>query len=153
MKNTLLAVLVISLCYYDSQAQVISLQSPGYIKYQEVIPKHSIDKEADKANRITDGVTATDKLTHAISAFNKLADGTASADKLADILMNSLEVFDDGNTGGRPAPHIKPVVLKQQDIPVNDEYTYAEYMQQLLLRLHPLTKPRPINSKKSGWLL
>ena len=143
MKNTLLAVLVISL--FDSQAQSIAPHSSGYVKYQEAIPNQSIEKGSKKVNPIRDGVASIDKLTSDLSAFNKMADGTASSDKLADILLNSLENFDSlGRTDkpNKPALHIVPVGL----------YTYAGYMQQWIMN-RPLSKPRPLTTKKSGWLL
>jgi hypothetical protein len=130
MKNTLLAVLVISLC--DIQAQSIAPHSSGYVKYQEAIPNQSIEKGAKKVNPLRDGVASFDKLTNDISAFNKMADGTASSDKLAGILLNSLENFDSvSRTDKRDKPvlRIVPVVNRS------------------------LSKPRPVTSKKSGWLL
>jgi hypothetical protein len=141
MKNTLLAVLAISLCN-DSQSQSVAPHLPGYIKYQEAIPNQSIDKGAKKVNPFRDGVASTDKLTNDISAFNKMADGTASSDKLADILLNSLENFDSLSRTGKPEFRVVPVSL----------YTYAGYMQQWIMN-RPLSKPRPLTTKKSGWLL
>ena len=141
MKNTLLAVLVISLCNSDSQAQSIAPHSPRYIKYREAIPNQSIDKGAKKVNPFRDGIASTDKLISDISGHNKMADGTASSDKLADILLNSLEIFDSVSKTEKPAMRIVPVGL----------YTYAGYMQQSMTK--PLSKPRPLTTKKSGWLL
>jgi len=141
MKNTLLAVLAISL-YSDSQAQSVAPHSPGYIKYQEAIPNQSIDKGAKKVNPFRDGIASTDKLTNDISAFNKMADGTASSDKLADILLNSLENFDSVSRTGKPELRVVPAGL----------YTYAGYMQKCIMS-RPLSKPRPLTTKKSGWLL
>ena len=137
MKNTLLAVLGISFCSYDIQAQSIAPHLPGYIKYQEAIPNQSIDKGAKKVNPFRDGIASTNKLTNDISAFSKMADGTASSDKLADILLNSLENFDSVGKSDKPVMRIVPVGL----------YTYAGYMQKVT------SKPRPLNTKKSGWLL
>lgn len=134
MKNTLLAVLAISL-YSDSQAQNVASHSPRYIKYQEAIPNQSIDKGAKKVNPFN-------KLTNDISAFNKMADGTASSDKLADILLNSLENFDSISRTGKPELHVVPAGL----------HTYTGYMQQWVMN-RPLSKPRPLTTKKSGWLL
>jgi hypothetical protein len=141
MKNTLLAVLVLSL-YSDSQAQNVASHSPRYIKYQEAIPNQSIDKGAKKVNPFRDGVAGFDKLTNDISAFNKMADGTASSDKLADILLNSLENFDSVSRTGKPEFRVVPV----------DMYTFAGYMQQWIMN-RSLSKPRPLTTKKSGWLL
>lgn len=141
MKNTLLAVLVISL-YSDSQAQNVAPHSSGYIKYQEAIPNQSIDKGAKKVNPFRDGVASFDKLTNDISAFNKMADGTASSDKLADLLLNSLENFDSVSRTGKQELRVVPVGL----------YTYAGYIQ-LCIMNRPLSKPRPLTTKKSGWLL
>ena len=141
MKNTLLAVLAISLCN-ESHAQSVAPHSPRYVKYQEAIPNQSIDKGAKKVNPFRDGIVSTDKLTNDISAFNKMADGTASSDKLADILLNSLENFDSVSRTGKPALRVVPVSL----------YTYAGYMQQCIMN-RPLSKPRPLTKKKSGWLL
>jgi|GEM_PF-4794062 len=138
MKNTLLAVLAISL-YCDSQAQNVAPHSPRYIKYQEAIPNQAIDKGAKKVNPFRDGVAGFNKLTNDISAHNKMADGTASSDKLAEILLNSLESFDSISRTDKPTLGVVPVRL----------YTYTGYMQQWI----PLSKPRPLTSKKSGWLL
>ncbi|MBO9200326.1 MULTISPECIES: hypothetical protein [Niastella] len=144
MKSTLLAVLVISLSYYDMQAQSIAPASPGYIKYQEAIPKHSFYKRIRKTSPIRDGVGTINKLTNDISAISKMADGTASTDKLAFILTNSLENFDSVTRTGKPALRIIPV----------GQYTYAGYVQLLLTRqMELLSKPRPVTAKKSGWLL
>jgi hypothetical protein len=137
MKNTLLAVLVISLCNSDIQAQRIAPHTPGYIKYQEAIPNQSIDKGAKKVYPHREGVASINKLTTYISAHNKMADGTASSDKLADILLNSLENFDSVGKTEKPAMRIVPVGL----------YTYAGFMQNVV------SKPRPFTPKKSGWLL
>ena len=133
MKNTLLAVLAISL-YNESQAQNVAPHSPGYVKYQEAIPNQSIDKGAKKVNPVRVGVAGINKLTNDISAFNKMADGTASSDKLASILLNSLENFDSVSRTDKPN---KPVL---RIVPVGF-YNW------------PLSKPRPVTSKKSGWLL
>lgn len=141
MKNTLLAVLALSL-YNESQAQSVAPHLPGYVKYQEAIPNQSIDKGAKKVNPFRDGAASTDKLTNDISAFNKMADGTASSDKLADILLNSLDNFDSLSRTGKPEFRVVPVGL----------YTYAGYIQQWIMN-RPLSKPRPLTTKKSGWLL
>jgi hypothetical protein len=130
MKNTLLAVLVISLC--DIQAQSVAPHSPRYVKYQEAIPNQSIEKGAKKVNPVRDGVAGFDKLTNDISAFNKMADGTASSDKLAGILLNSLKNFDSVSRVDKPD---KPVL---RIVPVINR---------------SLSKPRPVTTKKSGWLL
>ncbi|OQP50966.1 hypothetical protein A4H97_03855 [Niastella yeongjuensis] len=143
MKNTLLAVLVISLCYYDSPAQNVAPHSPRYVKYQEAISNRSIGKGAKKVNPFRDGVASTDKLTKDIAALNKMADGTASSDKLADILLNSLEIFDSVGKTDKPAFRVVPVGL----------YTYAGFMRQEITRKQELSKPRPLTTKKSGWLL
>lgn len=141
MKNTLLAVLAVSL-YNDSLAQHIAPHSSGYIKYQEAIPNQSIDKGAKKVNPFRDGFASTDKLTNDMSAFNKMADGTASSDKLAGILMNSLDNFDSVSRRSKPVLRVLPGGL----------YTYTGYMQQWIMS-RPLSKPRPLTTKKSGWLL
>jgi hypothetical protein len=141
MKNTLLAVLAISL-YSDSHAQKVAPHSSGYIKYQEAIPNQSIDKGAKKVNPFRDGIAGFDKLTNDISAFNKMADGTASSDKLADILLTSLENFDSVGRTGKPEFRVVPV----------GPYTYAGYVQQWIMS-RPISKPRPLTTKKSGWLL
>ncbi|MFL5747128.1 MAG: hypothetical protein ACJ751_20790 [Niastella sp.] len=132
MKNTLLAVLAISL-YSDSQAQNVVPHSTRYIKYQEAIPNQSIDKGAKKVNH---------KLATDNSAFTKMADGTASSDKLADILLNSLENFDSVSRTGKPELRVVPAGL----------HTYAGYIQQWTIN-RPVSKPRPLTKKKSGWLL
>jgi hypothetical protein len=142
MKNTLLAVLGISFCSYDIQAQSIAPHLPGYIKYQEAIPNQSIDKGAKKVNPFRDGVASLDKLTSDISVI-KMADGTASSDKLANILLNSLEIFDSVGKTDKPVFRIVPVGL----------YTYTGYMQQSIIKIQSLSKPRPLTTKKSGWLL
>jgi hypothetical protein len=153
MKSTLLAVLVISLCYYDTPAQSIAPHSPGYIKYQEATSGSSLKNGSKKANAMTDGVASFDKLTNDISAFHTMADGTASTDKLAEILINSLGNFDGENIQRKPALRIMPVVYTQQSTAGNGQYSYERYMHDLMTGLHPLPKPRPITSKKSGWLL
>ena len=141
MKNTLLAVLAISL-YSDSQAQNVAPHSSGYVKYPEAIPNQSIEKGAKKVNPARDAVASFKKLTNDISAFNKMADGTASSDKLAEILLNSLENFDSVSRTGKPELREVPVGL----------YTFAGYMQQWIMN-RSLSKPRPLTTKKSGWLL
>ncbi len=137
MKNTLLTVLGISFCSYDIHAQSVAPHLPGYVKYQEAIPNQSIDKGAKKVNPFRDGVASTNKLSTDISAYSKMADGTASSDKLADILLNSLEAFDSISKNDKPTLRIMPVGL----------YTYAGYIQKVI------SKPRPVTTKKSGWLL
>jgi hypothetical protein len=148
MKNTLLAVLIIVLCYDLTHAQSTPLPTPGYIKYQGKYSNQSIDKEPVKTNSLADGVTTTDKLANDIITSNKMADGIVSSNKLSEVIINSLNEMEEAKAVNKQAP--KPVLMA----PFNnafaaDQHVYAWHMQNLLL--HSQQKPRPTHNR-TGWL-
>lgn len=149
MKNTLLAVLIIALCYDPTQAQSTPLPTPGYIKYQGQYSNKSIDKEPVRANSLTDGVATTDKLANDIITSNKMADGAVSSDKLAEDIINSLNEMEGAKAVNRQAPKVVLMVSAVNNAMATDHHAYAWHMQNLLL--HSQQKPRP-TYKRIGWL-
>jgi hypothetical protein len=145
MKNTLLVVLIIALCYDHTQAQINSSQSPGYIKYQGKYSNQSVEKRTVTTSVITDGIAATDKLAYDISTVYTMTDGVTTTDKLADDIVHSLETFTGTITVDSPALTGTPAALLQQDESVSQP-AYIGYM------MYQLQKPRPINSKRTGRL-
>jgi hypothetical protein len=143
MKNTLLIVLVIVLCYDSTHAQVPTSQSPGYIKYQGTYSNQSVEKRVVSTSVITDGSAATDKLAYDLSTVYTMADGVTTTDKLADDIAHSLETFTENMTVDTPAFTATRAALLQPAEPVSLT-TYVGYMK------YQLQKPRPINSKRTG---
>jgi hypothetical protein len=149
MKNTLLAVLIIALCYAPTQAQSTPLPTPGYIKYQGQYSNQSIDKEPVRANRLTDGAATTDKLANDIITSNKMADGAVSSNKLAEDIINSLNEMEKAKAGNRQAPKEVLMASPLNNAMATDHHAYAWHMQNLLP--HSQQKPRPTHNRK-GWL-
>jgi hypothetical protein len=149
MKNTLLAVLIIALCYDPTQAQSTPLPTPGYIKYQGEYSNQSIDKEPVRANRLTDGVATTDKLANDIITSNKMADGVISSDKLAEDIINSLKEMEEAKVVNRQTSKVVFMASPRANAMATDQHAYAWHMQNLLL--HSQQKPRPTRNR-IGWL-
>ena len=149
MKNTLLAVLIIALCYDPTHAQSTPLPTPGYIKYQGQYSNQSGDKESVKTNSLADGVTTTDKLANDIITSNKMADGAVSSNKLAEDIINSLNEMDGAKAVNRQAPKVVLMAPTLNNAMATDQHAYAWHMQNLLL--HSQQKPRPTHNR-IGWL-
>ena len=152
MKNTLLAVLIIALCYDRTQAQSISPPVPDYIKYQGTNSNQSVDKRTIPRNTQTDGAATTDKLADDIITSSKMADGAVSSNKLADDINNSLkDMKDDAQTASTQRQGLKPGALPLYNVIATDQYAYACHMQNLLPDVQQSPKPRPTYNRK-GWL-
>ncbi|HEX6430130.1 MAG TPA: hypothetical protein VF008_20690 [Niastella sp.] len=151
MKNTLLAVLIMALCYDPTQAQSTPLPTPGYIKYQGQHPNQSIDKGSVTTNALADGVATTDKLANDIITSNKMADGTVSSNKLAEDIINSLNEMEEAHTANKQTQRLISMSTPLYNAMVSDQNAYARHMQHLLLYDQLLQKPRPTNNRK-GWL-
>ncbi len=151
MKNTLLAVLIIVLCYDPTHAQSTPLPTPGYIKYQGQYSNQSIDKEPVKTNSITDGVATTDKLANDIITSNKMADGVISSNKLAEDIINSLNEMEEAKAVNKQTPKVVGMALTLNNTMATDQHAYAWHMENLILHAQQLQKPRPTHNRK-GWL-
>jgi hypothetical protein len=152
MKNTLLAVLIMALCYDRTQAQSISPPIPDYIKYQGTNSNKSVDKRAVPGNTQTDGVATTDKLADDIITSSKMADGAVSSNKLADDINNSLKnMKDDAQTASTQAQALKPGALPLYNLIATDQHMYACHIQHLLSDVQQSPKPRPTYNRR-GWL-
>jgi hypothetical protein len=132
MKNTLLAVLITTVCYDRIQAQRLTPQ---------------VINNAVNAGIITDGAASTDKLASDIFTTNKLVDGVLSMNKLADDIINSQTIIDDvAMPGGQ---QLAPTTLFTQYSTTGEQWSYARYVQHLLLP-DQIQKPRPVNTKRTG---
>lgn len=151
MKNTLLAVLIIALCYDATQAQSPPLPTPGYIKYQGQSSNQSIDKEPVKTNRLADGAATTDKLANDIITSNKMADGAVSSNKLAEDIINSLNEMEEAQAVSKNSQKLVLMAPPLDYAMAADQHAYAWHMQNLLLHAQQLQKPRPTHNRK-GWL-
>lgn len=143
MKNTLLAVLIMSLCYDHTQAQRTPSHAPEFIKYQGTNPNQPVGKEHITTNTLADGVITTDKLTNDIIASGNMADGAVTSDKLADDIINSLKDMEDALTVNRQVQEVIPVSLSLNKTEAINQHTYACYMQNMLHYTRQLQKPRP----------
>ena len=151
MKNTLLAVLIIALCYDATLAQSTPLPAPGYIKYQGQYSNQSIDKEPVKTNRLADGVATTDKLANDIITSNRMADGAVSSNKLAEDIINSLNEMEEAQAFNKNAQKMGLKSPSLNYAMAADQHVYAWHMQNVLLHAQLLQKPRPTYNRK-GWL-
>jgi hypothetical protein len=151
MKNTLLAVLIISLCYDKTQAQNTPLPTPDHIKYQGQFPNQFIDNRTVITNTLTDGVATTDKIFNDIINSNKMADGAVSSNKLADDIINSLKDMEEAQTENRPVQGLVSIAPSLYNTKATDQHAYAFHMQDLLPYAQQSQKPRPTYNRK-GWL-
>jgi hypothetical protein len=143
MKNALMAVLVIAVCYEHTRAQDIPQRSPGYIKYQGTYPT-KVGKGSSTKNNTTDGAVATDKLANDIFISNITADGTVTTDKLAGDILHSMNAGNrHGNANASPASMLPASV---NSIWAFGICYYAELERDLGI-------PKSLNKKSStGWL-
>ncbi len=150
MKNTLLAVLIITVCCEHIQAQNNPQRSPGYIKYQGTHPAQPAGKRSSAKKSTTDGAVSTDKLANDLFISNITADGTVTTDKLADDILS---VMKGGNRGVHANAAIEklPASVPLCSVDVNDMQSYAGYMQQLMLQCR-YAQTFSSNAKRTGWL-
>ncbi len=147
MKNTLLAVLLIVVCYEHTQAQVNPQRPPGFIKFQGTHPTKPVGKGASTKNTTSDGAVTTNKLANDILISNIMADGTVTTDKLANDILNSMRA-------GNKALHAKASVTEKVpgnallcSVVINNRQLYTRYMQQSILPWQYAS-----NFKRTGWL-
>jgi hypothetical protein len=153
MKNTLLAVLIISLSYDQAQAQSTQLPTPDYINYQGQYPNQSIDKGIVTTNTLTDGVATTNKLANDIitSNSNKMADGAVSSNILADDIINSLKDLEEAQTANRQEDGLVSIAPSLYNTMATDQHAYSFYMQNLLPYAQQTQKPRPTYNRKGRY--
>jgi len=151
MKNTLLAVLMISLCYDQTQAQSISPPSPDYIKYQGTHPIQPVGNGSVTVKSLADGVVTTDKLANDLKTSGKMADGVVTSDKLANDIINSLKGMKDALTSNKPVQKSMPptLSLRLNNAGITDEHAYACHMHEQLSYAQQSQKPRP--TYKTRW--
>jgi hypothetical protein len=126
MKNTLLAVLIMAICYDHAQAQSTRLP---------VI--------------IADGTVSTDKLDNDLTATGK---PVGVANQLPTISKKLYEALGQRFMQYYPALQ-QPV---QTSLPANNTASvepvlYVAFIQHPILKIQPLPKPRPLN-KRTEWL-
>lgn len=143
MKNTLLVVLIMSLCYDHTQAQRTPSHAPEFIKYQGTYHNQPVGKEHVSTNTLADGVVTTDKLTNDIIASGNMADGTVTSDKLAGDIINSLNELENALATNKQAPKLIPVSLSLNKSVAINQHAYACYMQRMLPFAWQSPKPRP----------
>lgn len=132
MKNTLLAVLITTVCYDHIHAQRITPQ---------------VIKNAVTPGIVTDGAASTDKLASDILTTNKLVDGVLSMNKLADDIINSQTIIDD--VAMPRGQQLTPTPFLTQLGTMGEQWSYNLYVQQLLFP-DQIQKPRPVNTKRTG---
>jgi hypothetical protein len=146
MKNTLLAVLLIVVCYECTQAQVNPQRPSGYIKYQGAHPTKPVGKGSSAKNTTTDGAVTTDKLANDILISNIMADGTVTTDKLANDILSSMRAGNKAlnvNASTKCVPAGAPLY----SVVVNNQPLYSGYMQRSILQ-----RQYASNFKRTGWL-
>lgn len=147
MKNTLLTVLLIVICYECTQAQVNPQRPPGFIKYQGTHPTKPVGKGASTKNTTTDGAVTIDKLANDILISNTMADGTVTTDKLANDILSSMRVGNKALNANASANKCLPGVVPLYSADMNNRQLYAGYMQQSMLQWQYAS-----NFKRTGWL-
>jgi hypothetical protein len=129
MKNTLIAVLIMVLCYDHTQAQSARLP---------VI--------------IADGTISTDKLASDLMASGKPAGVAIHSNQLPTISNTLYNALWQRFLQRYPALQKPPQTsLSANQSARVEPCTYVAYMQLPILRVHPLPKPRPLN-RRTGWL-
>jgi hypothetical protein len=151
MKNALLAVLFIAVCYDNTQAQVIPQRPAGYIKYQGTHPTQPVGKGSSTNNTITDGAVTADKLASDIFISNITADGTVSTDKLADDILNAMRSGNRRVNGNASTQHMLPAMVPLYSAGSNKQQSYARYMQQVMWQWQ-YAQNFSSKSKRTGWL-
>ncbi|WP_207511886.1 hypothetical protein [Longitalea luteola] len=132
MKNTLLAVLITTVCYDHMHAQRITPQV--------------IDNTVTRGT-VTDGSNSADRLASDILTTNKLVDGVLTSNKLADDILHSQIIPDDVALPQRG--QTAPTTLMKNST-MGEQWSYARYVQQQLFPIKIVKKPRPFNSKRTG---
>jgi hypothetical protein len=151
MKNTLMAVLVMTVCCEYTQAQNSPQRSPGYIKYQGTYPANTVGKGSSTRNTTTDGAVTTDKLANDIIISNITADGTVTTDKLADDILSSMNAGNRNVHANASLTEKLPVLVPIYNAAVNNRQSYARYMQQVMWQWQYAQTLSSI-SKRTGWL-
>ena len=146
MKNALLAVLLIVVCYECTQAQVNPQRPSGYIKYQGIHPTKSVGKGASTKNTTSDGAVTTNKLANDILISSIMADGTVTTDKLANDILISMRAGNKALNANASATEKLPGAL-WCNADVNNQQLYTRYMQQSIAPWLYAS-----NFKRTGWL-
>jgi hypothetical protein len=147
MKNTLLAVLLIVVCYECTQAQVNPQRPSGFIKFQGTHPTKFVGKGASTKNTTTDGAVTTNKLANDILISNIMADGTVTTDKLANDILSSMRAGNKVlNANASATDRLTGSVLLCGAV-VNNQQLYTRYMQQPMAPWQYAS-----NFKRTGWL-
>ena len=147
MKNTLLAVLLIVVCYECTQAQVNPQRPSGYIKYQGTHPTKPVGKGASTKNTTSDGAVTIDKLANDILVSNIMADGTVTTDKLANDILSSMRAGNKALNANASATEGVPAGVTLYSTAINNRQLYARYLQQYMLQWQYAS-----NFKRTGWL-
>ena len=147
MKNTLLAVLLIVVCYEHTQAQVNPQRPPGYIKYQGTHPTKPVGKGASTKNTTSDGAVTIDKLANDILVSNIMADGTVTTDKLANDILSSMRAGNKALNANASANKSVSAGVPLYSAVINKQQLYAGYLQQAMLQWQYAS-----NFKRTGWL-
>lgn len=108
MKNTLLAVLIISACHGPTQAQSIAFPTSCFINFP-VTFSHTAKYKEVTAHIVIDGAVATDKSARDFKPAHTITDGAGTTDKLADDLVASLKQFEEEMATDKPVPGLTPV--------------------------------------------
>jgi hypothetical protein len=134
MKNALLAVFIIVVCYERTQAQVNPQRPPGYIKYQAVRPTKPVGKGSSTKNTTTDGAVTIDKSASDILISNIMADGTVTTDKLANDIFSSMQAVNKTLHANASAAESTPASVALYSTAINNRQLYARYIQMLTLQ-------------------
>jgi hypothetical protein len=145
MKTTLLAVLIITVCYdhvlaQNNTPQIINTTHNTSVT-NKVITASGITGDVATCCKLSDGAIATDKLANDLITTNKLIDGVDASNKLAEDIIASLKIAEL-NQKAETTRHTEKV----------EHCSYACCEQHLLPNMQQLHKPRPKNSKRKGRL-
>ena len=147
MKNTLLAVLLIVVCYEHTQAQVNPQRPSGFIKFQGTHPAKPVGKGASTKNTTSDGAVTTNKLANDIIISNIMADGTVTTDKLANDILSSMRAGNKALNAKASATEKLPGSVPLCSVVVNERSLNTRYMQQSILPWQYAS-----NFTRTGWL-
>lgn len=147
MKNTLLAVLLIVVCYECTQAQANPQRPSGFIKHQGAHPTKPVGKGSSAKNTTTDGAVTNGKSANDILISNMMADGTVTTDKLANDILSSTRAGNKAHNANATADKSIPAAVPLYSTVIKNQPLYAGYMPQSGLQWQYAS-----NFKRTGWL-
>ena len=151
MKNALLIVFVIAVCYAHAQTQENPKRLKGHIRYQGTHPTPSVGKGSSTNKTTTDGAATSVKPAHNIVIPNKIADGTVTTDKLASDILNSMRPGNKAVNANASVDEKLPALVPLYSAAVCNGPLYAGFMQRVMLQWQ-YVQTFSADFKSTGWL-